>query len=314
MLNFYYLIYLFNLLFFISLENIMNNTTILIIGATGNNGVATLNALFENDSLHYTVRAAVRNESKGKQLEQRYPGIETVIIDLDKPETLNGAFESVSKVFIIPGNVENRAEHAKSVIDAAKNSGTVEQVVLYSVVGAEYEAILFAKQFREAEKYLEKSGLGWTHLRTIWFQENFLGWADGIKNGQFYFGVRDGQFAPLNVTDIGHIAANILTTDGHLNTAYNITGPELLGGQQLADVFTEVTGKTVDYVSPPEDATLQSLLDAGWPEWQAKGVLELFEVFASNQAAVVTEDGEKLLGRPLTTFKQFVQLHKPEFV
>lgn len=290
------------------------NNRILIIGATGNNGVATLNALFAKQDNNVTVRAAVRNQQKAEELEQRYPTIETVILDLDKPETLPAALADVSKVFIIPGNVENRAQHAKSVIDAAKNSGSVEHVVLYSVVGAEWEAILFAKQFREAEKYLEASGLTWTHLRTIWFQENFLGWAEDIKNGQFYFGVRDGLFAPLNVGDIGEIAANILTIEGHDNKAYNITGPELMSGQQLADEFSIVTGKTVQYVSPPEEATLASLIGAGWPEWQAKGVVELFEVFASNQAAVVTEDGTSLLGTPLTTFKQFVESNKAAFV
>jgi NAD(P)H dehydrogenase (quinone) len=287
---------------------------VLIIGATGNNGVATLNALFAKQDSNVIVRAAVRSQQKAEELVQRYPAIETVILDLDQPETLPAALVDVSKVFIIPGNVENRAQHAKSVIDAAKNSGSVEHVVLYSVVGAEWEAILFAKQFREAEKYLEASGLAWTHLRTIWFQENFLGWAEGIKNGQFYFGVRDGLFAPLNVGDIGEIAANILTSEGHENKAYNITGPELLSGQQLADELGQVTGKTVQYVSPSAEATLASLIGAGWPEWQAKGVVELFEVFASNQAALVTEDGANLLGRPLTTFKQFVESNKAAFV
>lgn len=292
----------------------MNNNTILIIGAAGNNGVATLNALFAKQDNSITVRAAVRSADKAQQLQARYPGIETTIIDLDKPETLPQALVGVTKVFIIPGNVENRAEHAKSVIDAAKAACSVQHVVLYSVVGAEWEAILFAKQFREAEKYLEESGLAWTHLRTIWFQENFLGWADGIKNGQFYFGVRDGAFAPLNVADIGEIAANILTTDGHENVAYNVTGPELLTGQNLAEQFSEVLGHSVEYTSPSEEATLASLIGSGWPEWQAKGVVELLEVFASNQAAVVTEDGEKLLGRPLTRFKQFVETNKAAFI
>jgi uncharacterized protein YbjT (DUF2867 family) len=292
----------------------MNNKTILIIGAAGNNGVATLNALFAKNDRSITVRAAVRSEDKAKQLQARYPGIETTLIDLDKPETLPQALEGVTKVFIIPGNVENRAEHAKSVINAAKAAATVKHVVLYSVVGAEWEAILFAKQFREAEKHLEASGLAWTHLRTIWFQENFLGWADGIKNGQFYFGVRDGEFAPLNVADIGEMAANILTTEGHENVAYNVTGPELLTGQNLAQQFSDVTGHAVEYISPSEQATLESLIGTGWPEWQAKGVVELLEVFASNQAAVVTEDGEKLLGRPLTRFKQFVEANKAAFI
>jgi NAD(P)H dehydrogenase (quinone) len=186
--------------------------------------------------------------------------------------------------------------------------------VLYSVVGAEWEAILFARQFREAEKYLEASGLPWTHLRTIWFQENFLGWADGVKQGTFYFGVRDGQFAPLNVKDIGEIAANILTTSGHERKAYNVTGPELLSGQNIADTFSHITGRNVAYVSPDENATLQSLLNAGWPEWQAKGALELFEVFASNQAAVVSPDGEALLGRPLTKLADYLESNKAAFV
>ncbi len=292
----------------------MTTETILIIGAAGNNGLATLTALANKKLNNFTIRAGVRSAEKGHQLQTQFPAIETTLIDLDVPETLTAAFEGVTKVFIIPGNVENRAQHAKHAIDAAVAAGTVKNVVLYSVIGAEWEAILFAKQFREAEKYLEASGLAWTHLRTIWFQENFLGWAEGIKQGNFYFGVRDGQFAPLNVGDIGEIAANILTSDGHENKAYNITGPELLTGQEIANQFSKITSKPVNYVSPSEEATLESLLTSGWPEWQAKGVLELFEVFASNQAAIISPDGEALLGKPLTKLDTFLEKNKAAFI
>lgn len=291
----------------------MSTQTILIIGAAGNNGKATLKALFEKENLSIAVRAAVRTQKQAEQLVAEFPNVQTVIIDLDKPETLSAAFEDVTNLFIIPGNVENRAQHAKSVIDTAVNSGTVKHITLFSVVGAEYEAILFARQFREAEKYLENSGLKWTHLRTIWFQDNFLNWADDIKSGSFHLAIRDGIFAPLSVNDIGHIAANILTSDQHDQKAYNITGPELLSGAELASIFATVTEQSVRYVSPTATETLDSLIASGWPEWQAKGVVELFEVFASNQAAVVTQDGENLLGRPLTTFKQFVEENKSSF-
>jgi NAD(P)H dehydrogenase (quinone) len=292
----------------------MTTETIIIIGAAGNNGLATLTALVNKNNSNVIIRAGVRSAAKAEQLQNQFPAIETAVINLDAPETLTAAFESVTKVFIIPGNVENRAQHAKHAIDAAVTAGTVKNVLLYSVVGAEWEAILFAKQFREAEKYLEASGLAWTHLRTIWFQENFLGWAQGIKQGNFYFGVRDGQFAPLNVGDIGEIAANILTSDGHDNKAYNVTGPALVTGQEIADSFSKIINKPVNYVSPSEDATLDSLLSTGWPEWQAKGVLELFEVFASNQAAVVSPDGEALLGRPLTTLDAYLEKNKTAFI
>jgi len=292
----------------------MNQETILIVGAAGNNGTAAIEALVNRNGNHIKVRAGVRSADKAAQLKTRFPAIEAVLFNLDEPATLKAAFAGVSKVYIIPGNVENRAQHAKNAIDAAVAAGTVRQVVLLSVVGAEWEAILFAKQFREAEKYLEASGLPWTHLRTIWFQDNFFGWADGIKNGTLYFGIRDGKLAPLNVKDIGEAASVILTTDGHTGKAYNLTGPELLSGNDIAAIFARVTGHAVDYVSPDENSTYESLTSAGWPVWQAKGLLELFEVFASNQAAVVTPDGEALLGRPLTRLEDYINANKEAFI
>lgn len=292
----------------------MTKPTLLIIGAAGNNGTATISALTRQHKDHFVIRVGVRTEAKASDLRNKFPGIETSILDLDRPGTLANAFLGVNKLFLIIGNVQNREEHAKNAIDAAVAAGTVKHVLFYSVFGAEYESILFGRQFRAGEKYLEASGLPWTHLRTIFFQENLLGWADGIKQGAFYFGIREGRFAPLNVSDIGEIAANILCTNGHEGKAYAITGPELLSGKDFAEIFSDVTRKNVQYVSPDEATTLSSLLGSGWPEWQAKGMLELFEVFASNQAAVISPDGERLLGRPLTQLRTYVESNKSAFV
>lgn len=292
----------------------MTKPTLLIIGAAGNNGTATIDALVRKHKDNFVIRAGVRSQARANSLVEKFPTIETVILDLDQPATLPAAFKGVDKLFLILGNVENRQEHAKNAIDAAVAAGSVKHVLFYSVFGAEYESILFGRQFRAGEKYLEASGLQWTHLRTIFFQENLVGWADGIKQGAFYFGIRDGRFAPLNVGDIGEIAANILCASGHEGKAYNITGPELLSGKDFARVFTDVTSKNVEYVSPDEATTLDSLLGSGWPDWQAKGMLELFEVFASDQAAVVSPDGERLLGRPLTSLRKYVEANKSLFI
>lgn len=292
----------------------MTKPTLLIIGAAGNNGSATIAALTRQHQDAFVIRAGVRSEAKAKALQDQFPGIETVFLDLDQPASLTAAFKGVDQLFLIIGNVENREQQARHAIDAAVAAGSVKHVLFYSVFGAECESILFGRQFRFGEKYLEASGLPWTHLRTIFFQENMPGWADGIKQGAFYFGIREGRFAPLNVGDIGEIAANILCSSGHEGKAYAITGPELLSGQDFASVFTEVTGKPVQYISPDEATTLASLLGSGWPEWQARGMLELFDVFATNQAAVISTDGERLLGRPLTKLRSYVQANKAAFV
>lgn len=292
----------------------MTKPTLLIIGAAGNNGTATIDALIRNHLDNFIIRAGVHSQARANSLVEKFPDIETVILDLDQPATLLSAFKGADKLFLILGNVQNREEQAKNAIDAAVAAGSVKHVLFYSVFGAEYESILFGRQFRAGEKYLETSGLQWTHLRTIFFQENLVGWADGIKQGAFYFGIREGRFAPLNVGDIGEIAANILCTTGHEGKAYNITGPDLLSGKDFAHVFTDVTSKNVEYVSPDEATTLDSLLGSGWPEWQAKGMLELFEVFASDQAAVVSPDGERLLGHPLTSLRTYVEANKSVFI
>lgn len=76
-------------------------------------------------------------------------------------------------------------------------------------------------------------------------------------------GIREGSSAPLNVADIDEIAVNILTTSGHDHKAHNITGPELLTSEDMARVFTGVTGKKVAYFSLSQEQTLESLLSTG---------------------------------------------------
>tara|TARA_R110002167_G_scaffold71421_4_gene201547 strand:- start:778 stop:1650 length:873 start_codon:yes stop_codon:yes gene_type:complete len=288
-------------------------SNILIIGAGGLNGRATLDSFYTKSDLLDHIIAAVRTEEKAAQLKAEYPNIETRVMDIEEPSSLHHSMVGVDKVFYIAGNIEQREQHAKAVIDAAVESGCVKSFLFYSVFGAEYEAILFGRQFRFGEKYLESTDLNWTHLRTIFFQENFYGWADGIKEGTLYLGTGEGKFAPLLVKDVGEIAANILTSEGHAGKAYNITGPELLTGLDIADVFADVLGHPVEYVSPDNDTTLESLVSSGWPEWQAHGMVELLNLFSANQAAVVSPDGEALLGRPLTHLKGFIESNKAAF-
>jgi len=288
-------------------------SNIMIIGAAGLNGRATIDALFSKSTQNNQIIAAVRSTDKAEELKRAYPKIETRIMDIEDEASLIASMEGVQKVFYITGNIEQREVHAKSVIDAAVASGTVTDFLFYSVFGAEYEAILFGRQFRYGEKYLENTSLNWTHLRTIFFQENLFGWADGIKQGTLYLGTGEGKFAPLLVKDVGEIAANILTTEGHGHKAYNITGPELLSGADIADNFAEVLGHPVAHISPDNQTVLDSLISTGWPKWQAEGMVELFNLFAASQAAVVSPDGEQLLGRPLTTLKAFIEANKAAF-
>ncbi len=69
---------------------------ILVTGATGNVSSGLIPELTAKGA---DVRALVRDASKAQGL--RDAGVEVVIGDLDKPETLDAAFSGVDKVFLL---------------------------------------------------------------------------------------------------------------------------------------------------------------------------------------------------------------------
>ena len=69
---------------------------ILVTGATGNVGGLLIPKLLD---LGADVRALVRDEARVQGLKDA--GVELVVGDLDQPETLDAAFQSVDKVFLI---------------------------------------------------------------------------------------------------------------------------------------------------------------------------------------------------------------------
>ncbi len=90
---------------------------ILVTGATGNVSSGLIPKL---TAMGATVRALVRDESKAQGL--RDAGVQVVIGDLDKPETLEAAFSGVDKVFLVTAPSPNQVTQARNAIAAAKRA------------------------------------------------------------------------------------------------------------------------------------------------------------------------------------------------
>src|SRR5262249_50224349 len=95
--------------------------------------------------------------------------------------------------------------------------------------------------------------------------------------------------------DCAAAAAAVLTTPGHDNKAYDITGPELLGQAEIAAAASAVSGKPIKVVDP----------DPGAPPAR---------VFGTPAATVVSGDVQKLTGRPPTSVKSFLEASKAALV
>lgn len=96
---------------------------ILVTGATGNLGKATINSLLNRGISANNIAALVRDESKSAEFKSK--GIQVRIGDYQNFESLKSAFQGVDKLLLISSSSEivHRFEQHKNVINAAKETG-----------------------------------------------------------------------------------------------------------------------------------------------------------------------------------------------
>jgi len=288
---------------------------LLVLGSTGNVGRETIRFLTkQKNSEQFTIRAGVRDLDKGRKGFQNLP-IELVHADLDKPETLDTAFRGISKVFLIPGLHKNRQLHVQNAVDAAKKV-KVEHFLLLSLVGCDSRSTSFAKQFKECEDILEKSDLCWTVIRCVLFQETVLNFIEFEPSGTLNLAIMEGKFCPITLRDIAEVAATILLgrPSDHAYKTYNLTGPELLGGQEIAKIVSDLFEEEISFVSPSarEMAKFWST-SLGCDEWGCDGFNDLLNSIANNQMCLCSLDGENILARKATPISKTAKACK-EFI
>jgi uncharacterized protein YbjT (DUF2867 family) len=234
--------------------------TILVTGATGTVGNEVINQLLDKG---VSIRAGVRNPAKAK--EMGWPNVDLTAFDYDKPETFETALEGVDKIFLVaPPLSANAPDIMIPMIHKAKEMG-VKSIVNLSALGVEQDDNI---PLRQVELALEKSGLGYTHLRPNWFMQNcntsMLG---SIKEQQaIYVPAADSKTAFIDARDIAAIAVEALISGEHNQKAYTITGDEALDHYQMAELLSKVSGKTIVYHAIDDDALRAGMKSQGFPE------------------------------------------------
>jgi uncharacterized protein YbjT (DUF2867 family) len=125
------------------------------------------------------------------------------------------------------------------------------------------------------------------------------------SDGVIYWDTGDGKLGMIDVRDIVDVGAAVLTGNGHEGKSYILTGPEAISFHDVAATFSKVLGKEVKYVSVPHEASLESMVGMGFPEWIAKGYGELMEGFSQGFADRATDNVATLTGHPARSFEQF---------
>ena len=287
-----------------------NTQTILITGATGKVGSALLDNLGNAAS---NLRALARDESKAQSLGER--GVEVVLGDFLKPETLGPALEGVSTVFLLTPIHPQQITQATNVIEAARDSGNDPRIVRVSVHQASHEApTRISRQHAEIEDKLVSSGLPYTFLRPQSFMQNTLMAAPTVASqGRIFQPMKDGRLGMIDARDIGEVAAKILTEEGHEGKIYTLTGPAAISFYDVAEALSEVLDKEVGYVSIPPKRAKEAMLSRGIPEWVADALNEYAKAHSEGYSDWTTDDFERLTGHPATSYEEFAYDFKRVF-
>ena len=158
----------------------------------------------------------------------------------------------------------------------------------------------------EIDEAIQSSGLSWSIVRPIFFMQNLIGAAGGVvADGNLYQPFKGGVLPMIDVRDVAESLVAVLTTEGHAGKVYELTGPEAIGMDRVAEALTKATGNKITYVDVPVEAAEQSFVEAGFPQWIAHAFCELFEGFANNGWTTVTKDVDELTGHAPRTVDDF---------
>ncbi|MCQ4213577.1 NAD(P)H-binding protein [Streptomyces longispororuber] len=281
---------------------------ILITGATGTIGSHVVRLLAERGVPH---RALTRDPARARF----GPGTDVVRGDYDDPASLTTAVAGADAVFLVntPGAAAPGA-HDAALLAAAERAGVRRAVKLSAIGTGEPASGRFSEWHVPGERALADGPLEWTVLRPSMFASNFLWWADEIRAGRpvpdQYGGGAQGVVDPA---DVAAVAVEALLAEGHHGRTYTLTGPETLAVPEMAALVGEALGRTVASVAVGEADSRAFVIGSGIPEAFADGVLEGLAFVRAGGNAVVTDDVEKVLGRPPRTFAQWAQEHREAF-
>jgi len=283
---------------------------ILVTGASGLSGSAVIREFARQ---HYPVRALVRSREKARALET-LPTVELVEGDMLRAETLADALSGVERVLMISSADQQMLETQCAFIDAAKKAG-VRHIVKFSGLNSALDSpFLFTRMHAEIERYLERSGLAWTHLRPSQFMQVYLREVPTIvAESAFFLPMEDAKLAPVDVEDIAKVAFALLHTEGHEGKSYDMTGPQALSMAEIAEQISLVIGKTVRYVNISPAERKRALLAAGVPSYFADALDVQGSLRRMGSEANVYPGTHEAFGVHPTTFAEFARRNAAAF-
>lgn len=280
----------------------IETATILITGATGNIGTQLTKLLA---ALKVPFRAMVRKTEDAKSFAD-LEGVEVVVGDFNDEKTIAEALRGIERAFLLTNSSEQAETQQTNFVETAKRGG-IKHIVKQSQWAADINSpVRFLRYHAAVEDKIKDSGIAYTFLRPNLFMQGLLGFKESIVNqDKFFAAIGDAKISVVDVRDIAAVAATALTEDGHENKIYNLTGPEALSHKEMAEKLSAALNRQIQFVDVSPEAMCEALNSAGFPDWQADGLIEDYAHYSRGEAAEIASGIQDATGKPPHTFEDF---------
>jgi NAD(P)H dehydrogenase (quinone) len=219
-------------------QDAASDDKIIVSGASGNLGELTVRALLDRGVP--ASRLILVSRTPDELAEYAAMGASTRFGDFTQPESLPAAYAGGKRMLLVSigGGAlsEPRSVLQKRAIDAAIAAGV--ELIAYTSWAAisQGDTAGISADHVATEQILMESGVAWTMLRNSVYM-------DGIPD-QARAMIESGRTR----ADCAAAAAAVLTTPGHENRIYDITGPAVVGMREIAAAASAVSGREIDIV------------------------------------------------------------------
>jgi NAD(P)H dehydrogenase (quinone) len=236
-------------------------------------------------------------------------GVEVRQADYTDYPALVKTFQGIEKVLLVSTVAfSDRVSQHRNVIDAAKEAGVKH--LFYTSIQRSSDFVMpeVTESDLATEAYLKASGLAYTILHNGYYFEG-LGYLIGteVPESEIHVPAGDGKIAFVKRTELAAATAALLTSEGHENQAYTLTGSEAYSFHDVARELSALAGRPITYQNIEPAPYIAQKVAAGFPDFVATFFAQWGDAAKHGMLAGTDGTVERLIGRKSTSLRDYLK-------
>jgi uncharacterized protein YbjT (DUF2867 family) len=252
-------------------------------------------------------------------------GAEVAVGDLTNPQDVATAMTGVDRMFFNMSVSPDYLTATSIVCAVAREAAPIEVLVNMSqmtVSQMTLTSISESKQHRLhwlAEHIINWSGVPAVHVRPTVFMENplltMLAAGSIRERGVLVLPFGTGSTSPIAAADVARVVAAILRDPaGRIGDVYELTGPEVLDINGIAEQYARALDRPVTAQDIALDDWRKQVLEPiGLPPHVAQHIATMARLHREGRYNRSTDDVAQITGTPAQTVEQYVAEHRDVF-